>query len=141
VAEIFPDQSVLITSPRFSGERSDREAIRVRGKVMRGPAQRRTNLSRKLRADQTASERKLWSKVRDRQLGGHKFVRQEPIGPYICDFVCRQRKLVVEVDGGQHAESASDAARDKFLAEQDYRVLRFWNNEVLSNIEGVLQVI
>jgi very-short-patch-repair endonuclease len=74
-------------------------------------------------------------------LGGFKFVRQEPIGPYVVDFVCREKRLVVEVDGGQHAASRRDAARDRWLVEHRYRVLRFWNNEVLGNIEGVWETI
>jgi very-short-patch-repair endonuclease len=97
--------------------------------------------SRRLRVNQTDVEKVLWIKLRNRQLDGHKFVRQEPIGRYICDFVCREKRLVVEVDGGQHAESARDKVRDAFLVEQGYRVLRFWNNEVLSNTNGVLLII
>jgi very-short-patch-repair endonuclease len=68
-------------------------------------------------------------------------VRQEPIGTYIVDFVCRERRLVVEVDGGQHADNARDVARDKWLADHGYRVLRFWNNDVLKNMDGVLETI
>jgi very-short-patch-repair endonuclease len=68
-------------------------------------------------------------------------VRQEPIAGYVCDFVCRERRLIVEVDGGQHNESAADVMRDKRLQEEDYRVLRFWNNDVLGNLEGVLTTI
>ena len=74
-------------------------------------------------------------------MGGYKFVRQEPIGRYVVDFVCREKRLVVEVDGGQHAESKRDAVPDQWLAEHCYRVLRFWNNEVLGNIEGVWEII
>ncbi|MGA7490442.1 MAG: endonuclease domain-containing protein, partial [Xanthobacteraceae bacterium] len=84
----------------------------------------------------TDAEAKLWRHLRSRQLAGCKFVRQEPIGPYICDFVCRERRLVVEVDGSQHADSPADRTRDAWLASRRYRVLRFWNNEVLTNIEG-----
>src|SRR5581483_7890506 len=71
----------------------------------------------------------------------HKFVRQEPIGPYTVDFICREARLVVEVDGGQHAESARDAVRDKWLAARNYRILRFWNNDVLKNMTAVLETI
>uniref|UniRef100_Q07IF7 DUF559 domain-containing protein n=1 Tax=Rhodopseudomonas palustris (strain BisA53) TaxID=316055 RepID=Q07IF7_RHOP5 len=102
---------------------------------------KRTIRSRELRLNQTDAETALWNRLRNRQLCGQKFVRQEPIGRYICDFVCRARHLVVEVDGGQHADSNRDKVRDQYLVEQGYRVLRFWNNEVLSNIEGVLVVI
>jgi very-short-patch-repair endonuclease len=79
--------------------------------------------------------------LRNRQLTGAKFVRQVPIGPYVVDFACCERRLVIEVDGGQHAESTADEERDAFLRPRRYRVLRFWNNEVLSNAEGVCQDI
>ena len=107
----------------------------MRGRILR------TLRSRELRANSTDAETKLWNHLRNRQVAGCKFVRQEPVGRYICDFVCRERCLVVEVDGGQHLESKRDAIRDRYLAEQGYRVLRFWNNDVLSNIEGVVAVI
>jgi len=70
-----------------------------------------------------------------------KFVRQEPIGPYVVDLVCREERLIIEVDGGQHAESARDAIRDQWFRDHNYRVLRFWNNDVIQNIEGVLETI
>ena len=107
---------------------------------MRGPIQR-TIRSRQLRASQTDAETKLWNRLRNRQIDGHKFVRQEPIGRYICDFVCREKLLVIEVDGGQHSESRRDEVRDRYLRAKGYRVMRFWNNDVLSNMEGVLTVI
>src|SRR5262245_61709312 len=72
---------------------------------------------------------------------GHKFVRQEPIGPYVVDFVCRERRLIIEVDGGQHATDGRDAVRDRWLNDHRYRVLRFWNNDVLGNIDRVLETI
>jgi len=84
---------------------------------------------------------KLWFSVRDRRLAGFKFVRQKLIGPYVVDFLCRDRNLIVEVDGGQHAESESDQVRAAYLASEGYRVLRFWNSDVLGNIDGVLQEI
>jgi very-short-patch-repair endonuclease len=107
---------------------------------MRGPIQR-TLRSRKLRINQTDAETKLWNRIRNRQIDGHKFVRQQPIGRYICDFVCREKLVVIEVDGGQHAESTRDEVRDGYLRQQGYRVMRFWNNDVLSNIDGVLSAI
>jgi very-short-patch-repair endonuclease len=94
-----------------------------------------------LRVNQTDAETVLWNRIRNRQIDGKKFVRQLPIGNYVCDFVCRERLLIVEVDGGQHSESAADAIRDRRLAEDGYRVLRFWNNDVLGNLEGVLATI
>ena len=107
---------------------------------MRGPIHR-TLRSRNLRINQTDAERVFWNRVRNRQINGNKFVRQEPIGRYICDFVCREKFIVVEIDGGQHAESPRDEIRDRYLQAQGYRVMRFWNSEVLSNIDGVLVVI
>jgi very-short-patch-repair endonuclease len=98
-------------------------------------------MSRKLRANQTDADTKLWNRIRNRQISGFKFVRQEPIGRFICDFVCREQGIVVEVDGGHHLDSKSDELRDLYLAERGYRVMRFWNNDVLSNIDGVLIVI
>ena len=108
---------------------------------MRGPNTKAATTSRHLRGNQTDAEKKLWQKLRGRQLSGFKFVRQEPLGRYTCDFVCREKKVVVEVDGGQHSESSRDRVRDQFLNSLGYRVLRFWNNDVLSNVDGVLQVI
>jgi very-short-patch-repair endonuclease len=101
-----------------------------------------TQRSRELRNNSTKAERKLWAALRNRQLIGVRFNRQIPFGPYICDFVARSAKLIIEVDGGQHAVAAGyDLARTKFLETQGYRVIRFWNNEVLENIEGVVATI
>ena len=108
---------------------------------MRGANVTKTRLARQLRKNSTAAEQKLWRYLRLRSLGRFKFVRQEPIGPYVVDFVCREQRLVIEVDGGQHAESRCDAMRDQWLVAHRYRVLRFWNNEVLGNIEGVWDTI
>jgi very-short-patch-repair endonuclease len=109
--------------------------------ILRGANAKRTTRSRRLRRDSTDAERILWAALRARQLDGLKFVRQEPIGPYFADFVCRDAKLVVELDGGQHADSAYDARRDAMMREAGYRVLRLWNNEVLGNLEGALITI
>ena len=108
---------------------------------MRGPDRKTTSRARQLRIHQTDAEIRLWYRLRNRQIAGFKFVRQEPIERYVCDFMCRERKLVIEVDGGQHSEAEKDTIRDQELAQNGYRVLRFWNNEVLGNIEGVLQTI
>jgi very-short-patch-repair endonuclease len=108
---------------------------------VRGPDRKMIRIARRLRHNQTDAETVLWNRIRNRQIGGHKFVRQEPISGYVCDFVCRERLLIVEVDGGQHNESAADAIRDRRLAEEGYKVLRFWNNDVLGNLEGVLTTI
>jgi very-short-patch-repair endonuclease len=108
---------------------------------MRGPDRRKVNVERRLRGQQTDAERKLWFALRDRRLAGFKFVRQEAIGPFVVDFVFRERNLVIEVDGGQHAENPADVRRDAYLAAEGYRVIRFWNNDVLANREGVLLTI
>jgi very-short-patch-repair endonuclease len=106
---------------------------------MRGKDQRRVYRARSLRQALTPAETKLWTKLRNRQLGGFKFARQEPIGFYYADFVCRERRLIVELDGGQHDENASDQQRDSYLGGLGYRVIRIWNNDVIENIYGVLQ--
>jgi very-short-patch-repair endonuclease len=85
----------------------------------------------------TDAEQELWRALRSRGVGS-KFRRQVPLGPFIVDFVSFDAKLIVEVDGGQHADSQRDARRDRYFADHGYRVLRFWNNEVLKNLEGVL---
>jgi addiction module HigA family antidote len=108
---------------------------------MRGENNFKTERSRALRHNSANAEAKLWNRLRSRSIGGYKFARQDPIGRYIVDFVCRERRLVIEVDGGQHATDPRDAVRDKWLTEHNYRVLRFWNNDVLQNIDGVLQVV
>jgi very-short-patch-repair endonuclease len=90
----------------------------------------------------TEAEKVMWNKLRDRRLDGVKFKRQKPIAGYIVDFVALDLKLVVEIDGGQHAERAvQDAARTKALEESGYHVVRFWNHDVLGNIEGVLEAL
>lgn len=97
--------------------------------------------ARSLRQNSTDAEQRLWYYLRDRRLLGYKFVRQQPVASYIADFACREADLIVELDGGQHAESAYDAERTRVLAEHGYAVLRFWNNDVLVNTDGVLSEI
>ena len=96
--------------------------------------------ARQLRRAQTPAEQLVWSVVRDRRLGA-KFRRQHPCGPFVLDFVCLERGLVVEVDGEQHAESVYDAKRDAWLAAQGLRVLRVYNPEVVGNLCGVREAI
>lgn len=91
-------------------------------------------------ADATEAERRLWARLRNRGLGA-KFRREVAVGPYRVDFQCKDAALVVEVDGGQHNGSARDAVRTAFLERCGWRVIRFWNNEVLENTEGVLMEI
>jgi very-short-patch-repair endonuclease len=96
--------------------------------------------ARSLRAESTDAERALWRLLRDRQLGGWKFGRQHPIPPWTADFACPDARLVVEVDGGQHMQGA-DEARDADLAAKGWRVLRFWNDQVLKEPEAVAEAI
>ena len=105
---------------------------------------RLTNLAKILRRNSTNPENLLWYYLKAKQLEGLKFRRQQPIGKYIVDFVCFSKKLVIELDGGQHAEGKikqNDRKRDEWLKTQGFKVLRFWNNDVLENIEGVGEVI
>jgi very-short-patch-repair endonuclease len=113
-----------------------RDASVERNSQMRGAKVVKAKIARRLRRDSTDAERRLWHRLRSRSLFGLKFVRQEPIGPYVVDFICREQRLIVELDGGQHADSKSDVVRDQWLAEHGYRVLRFWNNDVTGNIDG-----
>jgi very-short-patch-repair endonuclease len=100
-----------------------------------------TGFARRMRREPTTAELKFWYQVRDRRLEGFKFKRQVPIGPYIADFICIERRLIVEIDGGQHAESEHDLKRDAFLTAEGYRVLRFWNFDVLTNMDGVIDMV
>ena len=98
--------------------------------------------ARELRKNPTEAERKLWKHLRLHQIGGYKFRRQQPLGQYIVDFVSLEKKLIVELDGGQHSEQiVYDAELTEWLEAQGFRVLRFWNNEVLKEIEVVKEVI
>src|SRR5687767_13900919 len=98
--------------------------------------------ARRLRANMTDAERKLWSLLRRKQLQGYRFRRQVPLGRYAADFACMSAHLVVELDGGQHAErSEQDERRTAWMESVGYRVLRFWNGEVFTNAEGVLETI
>jgi very-short-patch-repair endonuclease len=98
-------------------------------------------LQRTLRKRQTEAESALWRHLRRRQLRGCKFRRQHPFEDYVLDFVCLERRVVVEADGGQHVESARDLARDRTLEAAGFTVLRFWNNDILGRIEDVLERI
>ena len=101
-----------------------------------------TKHARELRKEATKEERRLWGVINNRQIHGIRFNRQVPIGPFICDFVARSAKLVVELDGGQHGEAIIyDERRTKFLEERGYRVLRFWNHEVMKSLDDIVRVI
>jgi very-short-patch-repair endonuclease len=104
----------------------------------------KTSFARDLRRNSTMPEQKLWAQLSNRQLGGFKFVRQMPIGPYVADFVCREKKLVVELDGWTHStaeEIAHDHRRTTFLETQGYRIYRVGNHDVMESTDGVLDSI
>lgn len=102
---------------------------------------RLTPVARNLRRTATEVEKLLWQRLRARQIEGAKFVRQLPISGYVADFACRSARLVIELDGGQHAESAADVERTRIIETHGFIVLRFWNSDVVDNIEGVLEEI
>jgi very-short-patch-repair endonuclease len=97
--------------------------------------------ARRLRRDSTDTERRLWAVLRDRRLAGYRFRRQHPIGNFIVDFACTRHRLIIEADGGQHADNDTDQRRSAVLQAEGWRLIRFWNNEVLTNTEGVIEVI
>jgi len=98
--------------------------------------------ARKLRKNQTEVEKRLWRQLRAKRFFGFKFRRQHPIGPYVVDFVCLNEKLVIELDGGQHSETPEyDLKRTQYLENLGFTVVRFWNNEVMGNIDGVMEVL
>lgn len=101
----------------------------------------KTQFARYLRQNMTNAEASLWHHLRNRALMGCKFRRQHPVGPYIVDFACIERKLVVELDGGQHVDAPADAARTRWIEANGHRVLRFWNNDALVQQQVVLAVI
>lgn len=106
---------------------------------MRNPlAQRRATA---LRKRTTEAEQRLWYHLRRRQLSGARFRRQVPIGPFIADFASLESSLIIEVDGSQHRDNAKDAHRDHYLRQRGFRILRFWDNEVLQQTDAVLEVV
>jgi len=109
---------------------------------MKGNTQRGKTFARQLRKSETDAERKIWQQLRSRILSEAKFRRQHPVGPYVVDFICINEKLIIKLDGSQHQQQQDyDAARTAFLEQAGYRVLRFWDNDVLVNTESVMQVI
>ena len=99
-------------------------------------------VSKKLRQQSTEAEKRLWSRLRAKQMVGLKFRRQQQIGNYVADFVCFERALIIELDGGQHAiDLESDKQRDYWLRSEGFEVVRFWNTDVFENIEGVVESI
>lgn len=100
-------------------------------------AKRLTPVAQNLRREPTDAAKRLWSRLRAKQLGV-QFTREYPIGGAVTDFACRRLKLVIEVDGGQHSDSSTDEARTRMIESHGYRVIRFWNNDVLQNTDGVV---
>ncbi|MDI1227259.1 MAG: endonuclease domain-containing protein [bacterium] len=96
-----------------------------------------TAKARSLRHDQTDCEKIIWNLLKDRRFENYKFRRQHPVGNYVADFACPALKLIIEIDGGQHCENAQDKVRTEYLRAKGYEVLRFWNNDVMTNIDGV----
>lgn len=109
---------------------------------MKGNTQRGKNIARRLRKSETDAERKIWQQLRTRNLNGAKFRRQHPVGPYIVDFICINEKLIIELDGSQHQQDQDyDTKRTAFLKQAGFRVIRFWDNDVLLNTECVMEAI
>ncbi len=101
-----------------------------------------TNKARSLRRNQTDVERLLWQKLRNKQILSFKFRRQFPIAPFIVDFCCLELRLIIELDGSQHFKQATyDEERSLYLAQRGFKVIRFWNNEIIENTDGVLEKI
>ena len=108
---------------------------------MRGPQDVRTQRARLLRKADNDAEKALWSELRGKKLGGAKFTRQFPIGPYFADFACRESRLVIELDGSHHLDSDYDRQRDQVMVDQDWSVLRFWNIDALKERDAVIETI
>jgi very-short-patch-repair endonuclease len=100
-----------------------------------------TGIARKLRKLPTDTEQHLWGHLRNRQIEGFKFRRQQPVGRYVVDFVNLERKVIIELDGGQNNLGPGDKVRDEWLRAEGYEVLRFWDNQIFNNLEGVLEII
>lgn len=125
-----------ISSPLAGEEGARREAV-----GRRGGERSLLPLARQMRKEPTEAERKLWSILRAKRLQGWKFRRQQQIDRYIADFVCFEARLIVEADGSQHAESEADGIRDAYLQQRGFRMVRFWNNDILNNPDGVATAI
>ncbi len=125
----------------LEGEQT-RQAPQERSSSRGGYSEKSVQKARALRQDATDAEKKLWYRIRNKKLCGHKFRRQQPVGKYIVDFICQEKKLVIELDGSQHAEQNEyDDERTKFLEDAGYKVIRFWNNEIFEDMESILETI
>ena len=121
---------VLVPLPSAGEGQASRSDARERGRVLRSRA-------KTMRSAQTDAETRLWQILRAKRFAGNKFKRQLVVDHYIADFACLQRRLVIEADGGQHADNQRDCARDAYLRAQGFQILRFWNNEIFDNEVGV----
>jgi very-short-patch-repair endonuclease len=131
-------------SPHMGRGKEPRSGGGVRGVPSNDERQRARELrdrAREMRANPTPAERRLWTMLRDRRMPYAKFRRQHVVDPYIVDFACLEQSLIIEADGGQHSESISDLRRDGYLRARGFRVLRFWNSDVLENSAGVFDAI
>ena len=124
-------------SPLAGEGRLSRSDSRERGRRLAKLRDR----AKTMRSDETEAEHRLWQLLRAHRFAGYKFRRQVPIDFYIADFICFAQRLIVELDGGQHAASASDAQRDAYLSSQGFRIIRIWNNDLFTNEEGVAELI
>jgi very-short-patch-repair endonuclease len=142
---MFKPTRSVIPSPFQGNSQGGSENLELTKQTMHTPTRINPIVkqrSRRLRGSMTVAEQKLWSMLRKRQIGGFKFRRQHPLGSFILDFACLEAKLVIEVDGGQHADQQDyDKQRTDWLQRQGYHVIRFWNNEVLNDIEAVKEAI
>jgi very-short-patch-repair endonuclease len=131
-------------SPTGGEGQGEGAVVTERTRIKRAKKVRQRRNAKQLRSDQTDAERKFWRNVRGRGFAGFKFRRQYPIEPYIADFVCLEIRLIVELDGGQHAEEHArvyDDKRTAYLESKGFRVRRFWNVDVLTNMDGVLEAL
>ena len=142
---VFDDENDPRPNPLSGRERGQASSPSLAGRELEGGSKLNrvqpstTQKARDLRRSATPAENLLWKRLRKTQVPKYKFTRQHPIGPYIVDFCCRWARLVIELDGGHHVtQQEVDADRRQYLEAQDYRVIRFWNNEVFENLEGVL---
>ena len=124
-------------SPLAGEGRLSRSESRERGRRIA----RLRDHAKAMRSQSTEAEQRMWQLLRAHRFDGHKFKRQVPIDFYIADFVCLRQRLIVELDGGQHAESESDAKRDAYLRSKGFRIIRIWNNDLFTNEEGVAELI
>ena len=133
--------AVFASPPRGEGGLRSKPGEGESGKPITHRLAHKTEFARKLRAEDTEEEWFLWTDLKNRQLRGHKFVRQIPLGHYVVDFLCREKRLIVELDGVQHVESQHDVNRTAWLNRNGYAVLRFWNSEIRKEREAVLDTI